>query len=106
MQFDPFIEAEKVAGRSINWCFRLFEVSRAAYFNRRLGTPQMAQPLFPFLVPRPPGWIKPPSVSLTRVWHVANPVTTVGGSTPGRTVRGHREQRSGVGFQCPTAVRT
>lgn len=35
MKLDPFIEAEKVAGRSINRCFRLFEVSRAAYYNRR-----------------------------------------------------------------------
>jgi transposase InsO family protein len=39
VRLDPFIEAEKIAGRSIIRCFRLFKVSRAAYYQRRNGVP-------------------------------------------------------------------
>lgn len=39
MKLDGFIEAEKQAGRSIARCCRLFEVSRAAYYQRRNGPP-------------------------------------------------------------------
>ena len=39
MKMDPFIEAEKAAGRSINRCCRLFEVSRAAFYQRLRGVP-------------------------------------------------------------------
>jgi putative transposase len=43
VKMDTFIEAEKVAGRSIARCFRLFEVSRAAYYQRRSATPSAKQ---------------------------------------------------------------
>jgi transposase InsO family protein len=36
---DPFIEAEEVAGHSVKHCCDLFEVSRAAYYQRRNGEP-------------------------------------------------------------------
>lgn len=36
---DPFIEAEEAAGHSDNRCCELFEVSRAAYYERRNGEP-------------------------------------------------------------------
>lgn len=39
MKLDPFIEAEKQQGRSIARCCDLFEVSRAAYYQRRSATP-------------------------------------------------------------------
>ena len=39
MKMDPFIEAEEVAGRSVNACCDMFEVSRAAYYQRRRGVP-------------------------------------------------------------------
>jgi putative transposase len=37
MTVDPFIEAEEVAGHSVNNACRLLEVSRAAYYQRRGG---------------------------------------------------------------------
>ena len=37
MKVDPFIEAEKVAGHSVNHACGLLEVSRAAYYQRRNG---------------------------------------------------------------------
>ena len=36
---DPFIEAEEVAGHSVKRCCELFEVSRAAYYQRRRAEP-------------------------------------------------------------------
>ena len=39
MKMDPFIEAEEVAGRSVKHCCELFQVSRAAYYERRRGVP-------------------------------------------------------------------
>lgn len=39
MKMDPFIEAEEAAGRSVKRCCELFEVSRAAYYQRRNGAP-------------------------------------------------------------------
>ncbi len=39
MSVDPFIEAEEVAGHSVNNACRLLEVSRAAYYQRRKGEP-------------------------------------------------------------------
>jgi len=39
VKMDPFIEAEEVAGRSVKRCCELFEVSRAAYYERRRGAP-------------------------------------------------------------------
>ncbi len=39
MKMDPLIEAEEVAGHSIQHCCDLFEVSRAAYYQRRRGVP-------------------------------------------------------------------
>lgn len=39
MKMDPFIEAEEVAGHSVKHCCDLFEVSRAAYYERRRGVP-------------------------------------------------------------------
>jgi len=39
MKVDPFIEVEKVAGRSVNHACDLLEVSRAAYYQRRNGAP-------------------------------------------------------------------
>ena len=37
MKMDPFIEAEEAAGHSVKRCCELFEVSRAAYYERRRG---------------------------------------------------------------------
>ena len=37
MKMDPFIEAEEAAGHSVKRCCELFEVSRAAYYQRRQG---------------------------------------------------------------------
>ena len=39
MKLDPFIEAEKTAGHSVEKTCGLFEVSRAAYYQRRNGVP-------------------------------------------------------------------
>ena len=39
MTVDPFIEAEEVAGHSVQNACRLLEVSRAAYYQRRNGAP-------------------------------------------------------------------
>ena len=39
MKMDPFIEAEEAADRSVKRCCELFEVSRAAYYQRRNGQP-------------------------------------------------------------------
>jgi transposase InsO family protein len=39
VKLDPFIEAEEVAGRSVNHCCELFKVSRAAYYQRRCDIP-------------------------------------------------------------------
>lgn len=43
MKMDPFIEAEEAAGRSVKRCCELFEVSRAAYYQRRNGHPSARQ---------------------------------------------------------------
>jgi transposase InsO family protein len=40
---DPFIEAEEAAGHSVNRCCELFEVSRAAYYQRRKAEPSARQ---------------------------------------------------------------
>lgn len=39
MKMDPFIEAEEAAGHSVKRCCELFEVSRAAYYQRRTAEP-------------------------------------------------------------------
>ena len=39
MRLDPFIEAEEVAGRSVKHCCDMFQVSRAAYYQRRSDVP-------------------------------------------------------------------
>ncbi len=39
MKLDPFIEAEKIAGHSVQKMCGLFEVSRAAYYQRSTGVP-------------------------------------------------------------------
>ncbi len=39
MKMDPFIEAEEVAGHSVKHCCELFEVSRAAYYERKKAVP-------------------------------------------------------------------
>ena len=39
MKMDPFIEAEEAAGRSVKHCCDLFQVSRAAYYQRKKQTP-------------------------------------------------------------------
>ena len=39
MKMDPFIEAEEVAGHSVKRCCELFEVSRAAFYQRRKDIP-------------------------------------------------------------------
>jgi hypothetical protein len=36
---DPFIEAEEAAGHSVKHCCDMFEVSRAAFYERRKGVP-------------------------------------------------------------------
>lgn len=43
MKMQPFIEAEQAAGRSVNRCCVLFEVSRAAYYQRQDPTPSARQ---------------------------------------------------------------
>jgi hypothetical protein len=40
---DPFIEAEQAIGNSIKRCCCLFEVSRAAYYERRQGVPSVRE---------------------------------------------------------------
>ena len=35
MKLDPFIEAEEVAGHGVKHACELFEVSRAAYYQRK-----------------------------------------------------------------------
>ena len=40
MKMDPFIEAEEAAGHSVKRCCELFEVSRAAYYQRRTACPR------------------------------------------------------------------
>jgi putative transposase len=39
VKMDPFIEAEKVAGRNVDKACHLLEVSKSAYYQRRNGTP-------------------------------------------------------------------
>ena len=39
MTVDPFIEAEEVAGHSVQNACRLLEVSKSAYYQRRSGIP-------------------------------------------------------------------
>jgi putative transposase len=39
VKMDPFIEAEEVAGHSLKHCCDMFEVSRAAYYQRRQAVP-------------------------------------------------------------------
>ena len=39
MKLDPFIEAEEAAGRSVKACCDMFEVSRAAYYQRQKHIP-------------------------------------------------------------------
>ena len=39
MKLDPFIEAEKTAGHSVQKTCALFEVSKSAYYQRRNGAP-------------------------------------------------------------------
>ena len=39
MKVDPFVEAEKVAGRNVDKACYLLEVSRSAYYQRRNGAP-------------------------------------------------------------------
>jgi putative transposase len=39
VKLDPFIEAEKVAGRNVDKACGLLEVSKSAYYQRRNGTP-------------------------------------------------------------------
>ena len=39
MKMDPFIEAEEVTGHSVKRCCELFEVSRAAHYQRRKQEP-------------------------------------------------------------------
>jgi len=38
---DPFIEAEEVAGHSVNRCCELFEVSKSAYYQRKKEIPSV-----------------------------------------------------------------
>jgi len=39
VKLDPFIEAEETAGRSVKACCDMFEVSRAAYYQRKKQVP-------------------------------------------------------------------
>lgn len=39
MKLDPFIEAEEAAGHSVKHCCDMFEVSRAAYYQRKKNVP-------------------------------------------------------------------
>ena len=43
MKMDPFIEAEEAEGRSVKACCDMFEVSRAAYYQRRRAEPSRRQ---------------------------------------------------------------
>ena len=43
MKMDPFIEAEEAAGHSVKRCCELFEVSRAAYYQRRDSEPSLRE---------------------------------------------------------------
>lgn len=43
MKLNPFIEAEKTAGHSVQKTCALFEVSTSAYYERRKGTPSARQ---------------------------------------------------------------
>jgi putative transposase len=43
MTVDPFIEAEEVAGHSVQNACRLLEVSKSAYYQRRNGAPSARQ---------------------------------------------------------------
>jgi putative transposase len=43
VKMDPFIEAEKVAGHSLKHCCELFEVSRAAFYQRRSDVPSVRE---------------------------------------------------------------
>jgi putative transposase len=43
MKMDPFIEAEKVAGRNVDKACRLLEVSTSAYYQRRNGVPSQRE---------------------------------------------------------------
>ena len=43
MKLHPFIEAEKVAGHSVNHACGLLDVSRAAYYQRRNGEASMRE---------------------------------------------------------------
>ena len=43
MKLDPFIEAEKTAGHSVQKTCALFEVSKSAYYERRNGVPSRRQ---------------------------------------------------------------
>jgi len=40
---DPFIEAEEAAAHSVNRCCELFEVSRAAYYERKKAVPSVRE---------------------------------------------------------------
>jgi hypothetical protein len=39
VKMDPFIEADEAEGHSVQRCCELFEVSRAAFYQRRKATP-------------------------------------------------------------------
>jgi len=43
MKMDPFIEAEKVAGRNVDKACHLLEVSKSAYYQRRNGAPSQRE---------------------------------------------------------------
>ena len=47
MRMDPFIEAEEAAGRSVKHCCDMFEVSRAAYYQRKKQIPSARASLTP-----------------------------------------------------------
>jgi len=43
VKMDPFIEAEEAAGHSVKHCCDFFEVSRAAYYERRRAVPSQRE---------------------------------------------------------------
>jgi transposase InsO family protein len=43
VKLDPFIEVEEAAGRSVKHCCAMFEVSRAAYYQRKKHVPSARQ---------------------------------------------------------------
>jgi hypothetical protein len=43
VKMDPFIEAEEAAGHSVKHCCDLFEVSRAAYYERKKDVPSATE---------------------------------------------------------------